>query len=167
MLDGTGRVRGWERRAQIRDSEKTLTWVNSIALNLYRTQRRRDRKREEIREFPIPPRVSLVAINVHHLLDQCRHTDRELLEKRYFFGYEIEDLAREQNCSQTAVRVRLMRARRILRQLFEEDPVVTPWRNAAWHYRYPAAEKQPGRRSVSTPADLGLSWGLGALAAWR
>ena len=115
-------VRGWERRGQIRDGDKTLTWVNSIALNLYRSQRRRDHKKEELQEFPIPPRVDLIAIDVHRMLSRCRVTDRELLRKRYFYGYEIDELARDQGCSQTAVRVRLMRARRSLRRLLEERP---------------------------------------------
>jgi len=112
-------VRGWERRDQIRDSEKTLTWVNSIALNLYRSRRRRDYRQEELDEFPIPPRVSLIAIDVRRMMDRCSNTDRDLLEKRYFYGYGMKELARDQGCSQTAVRVRLMRARRSLRRMFE------------------------------------------------
>ena len=113
-------VRGWERRNQIRDSERTLTWVNSIALNLYRSQKRRDHRLGEMQEFPVPPSVSLLAIDVKRMLQRCRNSERELLEKRYFYGYEIEELAIEQGCSETAVRVRLLRARRHLRHIFEE-----------------------------------------------
>ncbi len=113
-------VRGWERRCQIRDRNKALTWVNSIALNLYRNQLRRDRKKEEMQDLAIPPRVSLIGIDLRRMLDRCRFSDRELLEKRYFFGYEIGELARDQGCSQTAIRVRLLRARRSLRRLLVE-----------------------------------------------
>ncbi len=115
-------VRGWERRGQIRDQDKALTWVNSIALNLYRNQLRKDRKREEMHDFAIPPKVSLISIDLRRMLDRCRFSDRELLEKRYFLGYEMAELARDQGCSQTAVRVRLLRARRTLRQLLVAPP---------------------------------------------
>lgn len=113
-------VRGWERRSQIRDSRKTLTWVNSIALNLYRSRLRKEcRLSSESRDIPVPPRASLISLDLSRIMAHCRSCDRELLEKRYFYGYEIQDLAREQGCSRTAVRVRLMRARRSLKRLME------------------------------------------------
>ena len=114
-------ARGWERRAQIRDDQKSLTWVNSIALNLYRSQLRREQKHEPMREMSVPTRVSLDSIDARLLLDRCRRCDRELLVRRYLFGYELRELARDQGCTATAVRVRLMRARRVLRGLFEGD----------------------------------------------
>jgi RNA polymerase sigma-70 factor (ECF subfamily) len=131
-------VRGWERRAQIRDEQKTLTWVNSIALNLYRSQLRREQKREPMREISAPPRVSLDAIDACLMLDRCRRSDRDLMAGRYLFGYEIHELARDQGCTETAVRVRLMRARRHMRRLFEG--------NQRFHGSRAAAAASPAER---------------------
>ncbi len=115
-------VRGWERRAQIRDSRKALTWVNSIALNLYRTQLRRQPGCGEKLEIAAPPGVILDAIDVSMMLDRCRRLDRDLLVGRYLYGYEIRELAHARGCSETALRVRLLRARRNLRRLYEGYP---------------------------------------------
>jgi RNA polymerase sigma factor (sigma-70 family) len=115
-------VRGWERRNQIRDEQKTLTWVNSIALNMYRSNVRRERNKQEFQEMAIPPRVNLAGIDLERMLNRCSNKDRTLLEKRYLEGYDIGDLARENCCTATAIRVRLMRARRNLRQKFAKRP---------------------------------------------
>src|ERR1700730_1978979 len=34
-------ARGWEKRDQLRDSKMVMTWVNTIALNMYRSSLRR------------------------------------------------------------------------------------------------------------------------------
>ncbi len=119
-------VRGWERHAQLRNVDKTLTWINSIALNLYRTHWRKDHREEEIRDFPVPAQVNLFGIDLDRMLGRCRHRDRELLVKRYYLGYEIAELARDQGCSQTALRVRLMRARKCLRRMLEPSAPLRP-----------------------------------------
>lgn len=105
-------ARGWERRAQIRDKSRTLTWVNAIALNLYRSQARRDARRCEFTDYAVPPQASPAVMDVHRVLRKCRPNDREILTEHYLIGDGIRDLARKHRCSETAVRVRLLRARR-------------------------------------------------------
>lgn len=119
-------ARGWERRHQIRDVDKTLTWVNSIALNLYRSQLRREPARQELEEFPVPPTPNLAAIDVDRVLRRCAPRERRLLENYYLRENDIADIAREQHCSQTAVRVRLVRARKRVRRWLARA-LVQPW----------------------------------------
>jgi DNA-directed RNA polymerase specialized sigma24 family protein len=105
-------ARGWERRGQIRDKSRTLTWVNTIAINLYRSQARRDARRCEFTDYAVPPKASLAVVDIHRILRKCRPTDRQILTEHYLIGHGIRDLARKHGCSETAVRVRLLRARR-------------------------------------------------------
>jgi DNA-directed RNA polymerase specialized sigma24 family protein len=112
-------AKGWERRGQIRDKSKTLTWINTIALNLYRSQARRDAKRCEFTDYAVPPKASPTAVDIHRILQRCRPQDSRLLREHYLIGYGIRDLARNYRCSETAVRVRLLRARRRMLEWFD------------------------------------------------
>jgi transposase-like protein len=55
--------------------------------------------------------VNLGAIDLGRFLEWCRPSDRQLFED-YLQGYPIEEIARRQGISYTAVRIRLLRARR-------------------------------------------------------
>ena len=112
-------ARGWERRHQIRDRNSTLSWVNAIALNMYRTRLRTARQEGEFEDRSVPPEENTAAIDVERLLAGCRPADRELLEKHYLEGYDIQELARQNECPASTVRVRLMRARRSIRERLE------------------------------------------------
>jgi RNA polymerase sigma factor (sigma-70 family) len=109
-------ARGWERRDQIRDKSRTLTWVNAIALNLYRSQARRDARRCEFTDYAVPPQASPTAMDVHRILKKCRPNDRQILTEHYLVGHGIRDLALKHGCTETAVRVRLLRARRRMQE---------------------------------------------------
>ena len=111
-------VRGLEKLNQVRDSDRAVHWVNAIALNLYRNQVRRDSKLAELPEMPVDPKFNLAAVDVRTMLEQCNNSDRELLEHRYLEDRGIEELSKEYGCSRTAVRVRLVRARKRLREEF-------------------------------------------------
>jgi RNA polymerase sigma-70 factor (ECF subfamily) len=108
-------AKGWERRFQMRDKKKALAWINTIALNLYRSSYRRDSRFEIIHEFPVPARIKVHNLDLYKRLDQCREIDREILKLRYFEGFEIRELADRYDCTETAIRVRLLRARRSLK----------------------------------------------------
>ena len=112
-------VRGLERLHQVRDDGKTITWVNSIALNLYRNQIRRDAKWEEPYHLAIRATPNLASIDVIRMLASCNSSDRNLLSQRYLQEREIGDIAHDYGCSRTAIRVRLFRALRRLRGQIE------------------------------------------------
>lgn len=114
-------VRGWERRWQLRQPAKAIAWVNRIALNLGRTRARRESNFQELGDMPARPAGDVSAkIEVERMLQQCPDRDRILLEKRYLQELDIEDLAELFDCTRTAIRVRLHRARRSIRSRFDQ-----------------------------------------------
>ncbi|MBK9166198.1 MAG: hypothetical protein IPM24_01900 [Bryobacterales bacterium] len=96
-----------------------MTWVNSIALNLYRNHAKRDLRLEELRELPIRSDPNVASIDVGRMLATCNPSDRSLLRTRYLEERDIAEIATACGCSQTAVRIRLLRARRRLRERVE------------------------------------------------
>ena len=113
-------AKGWERLNQLRDPRKTLVWVNSIAMNRYRSRYRQQMRHQELIDLPVEPRINLAAIDIQRMLRRCRSCDQEILSKRYLEDEPIGEIAGELGCSQTAVRLRLMRARRSLREKCDE-----------------------------------------------
>ena len=118
-------VKGWERLAQLRDSTMVTNWVNTIALNMLRTSLRREPFLRELPEVPIPPTVNLEAIDVQRILRFCKENDRLVLERRYLDGHDVREIARAQGCSDTAMRLRLLRARRAAAKVVAETSRAT------------------------------------------
>jgi len=112
-------MRGWERLGQLRSEELISTWVNTIALNLYRRAIRQERRLEGLQE-PLHAKSTMnwAAIELRRILRFCRLPDRQLLEAQ-MIGQTAEEIAHEQGVSQTAIRIRLLRARRAARQAAE------------------------------------------------
>jgi RNA polymerase sigma factor (sigma-70 family) len=104
-------VRGWEKRSQLRDSNILMTWINTIALNLHRSDLRRA-PLLELPEVAAPPESHLLAIDVQLILQTCKLKDRVVLQSYYLEDCKYEEIARAQGSSVTAVRLRLLRARR-------------------------------------------------------
>ncbi|HUA17488.1 MAG TPA: sigma factor-like helix-turn-helix DNA-binding protein [Bryobacteraceae bacterium] len=105
-------AKGWERLGQLRDSSMVLTWMNSIALNIHRSCVRREPYLQSLPELPTPPKVNLAAIDVRRILKTCKKNDRMVLQRHYLEGYKVQEIARAHGWSDTAVRIRLLRARR-------------------------------------------------------
>jgi DNA-directed RNA polymerase specialized sigma24 family protein len=106
-------VRGWERVSQLRDERLVVNWVNSIALNLYRSVLRQP-VLQELPELRAAPVMNLAAVDLELILKICRPGDRALLEQQVL-GMSAEEIARQKGVSETAVRIRWMRARRSAR----------------------------------------------------
>ena len=51
-------VKGWEKRGQLRDSTTVLKWINTIALNMYRSSLRREPFLQELPELACNTRPS-------------------------------------------------------------------------------------------------------------
>jgi len=112
-------AKGWERLAQLRNEHMLLTWVNSIALNLFRSVSRKP-VLQQLPELSAPPRVNLAAIDVNRVLSSCKTADRVVLQQRYIDGCGIKEIARQHGWTETAVRVRLVRARRSARTRMDD-----------------------------------------------
>jgi RNA polymerase sigma factor (sigma-70 family) len=107
--------KGWECRCQLRDSTCLLSWVNRMALNKCRGLLRRERTTQALPELSVAPRLDLAAIDITRILDGCKPTDRRILRAYHLEERPIEEIAHECGCSETAMRIRLLRARRSAR----------------------------------------------------
>jgi DNA-directed RNA polymerase specialized sigma24 family protein len=105
-------AKGWERHHQLRDSRMVVTWINTIALNIYRSALRRELVLQDLVDLPAPPEPYLASLDVHFILQTCKEHERFVLRRRYLEQYKASEIALEQGLSVTAVRLRLLRARR-------------------------------------------------------
>jgi DNA-directed RNA polymerase specialized sigma24 family protein len=112
-------AKGWERLHQLRDEAMVVTWVNTIALNAYRRAMRREAPKQELTEIVSPHGVDIAAIDVRRVLDHCRPSERMLFEQQ-MRGATTEEIARSEGVSETAIRIRLLRARRATRSRLEQ-----------------------------------------------
>lgn len=117
-------VRGWERLNQLRNEALVVTWVNTIALNVYRSLIRR-----EPLKYVLPKlcdkttAINVAAIDVARVLKFCRPCDRKLLVQS-MYGVTTEEIARTQGVTETAIRIRLLRARREARSRVEKGAML-------------------------------------------
>lgn len=120
-------VRGWERLSQLRNESMVTTWVNAIAMNVHRTVLRSERVFQSLPEFYTGEETNLAAIDLHRILKFCAPRDRALLELQ-MQGNTAEEIARKQGVTETAIRIRLLRARRAARSKAERKlvPVCKP-----------------------------------------
>jgi RNA polymerase sigma factor (sigma-70 family) len=111
-------VRGWERLHQLRDEATVVTWVNTIALNAYRRVMRREAPAQELPEIVSPHGIDMAAIDINRILNYCRPSERVLFEQQ-MYGATTEEIAKKQGVTETAIRIRLLRARRATRSRLE------------------------------------------------
>ncbi len=109
-------AKGWERLGQLRNPSMILTWMNSIALNIHRSYIRREPLLQTLPELSTSPKVNLAAIDVRRILKCCKQNDRMVLQWHYLEGYKVQEIAQQQGWTETAVRIRLLRARRTVGQ---------------------------------------------------
>lgn len=117
-------VKGWERLAQLRDATMVLTWMNSIALNIHRSGIRREPAQQQLPELPTPSKINIAAIDVRRILDGCKKNDRLVLQSHYMEGYKVQEIAEQYGWTETAVRIRLLRARRVVGKELDRRPTL-------------------------------------------
>ena len=125
-----GWARGWERRQQLAEPRRIVSWVNTISLNLFRKRLRRQRETEELPDVQARSRVNVTHIDVRKGLDRCTPEVRDLLESYYVKGFTSTELGQKKKCTAEAVRVRVLRAKRRLARLIgggyaSNQPVTT------------------------------------------
>jgi DNA-directed RNA polymerase specialized sigma24 family protein len=107
-------ARAWERLHQLKDESTILAWVNTIALNLYRRSFRRHLSFVQLEDMPVSGRLNLVEIDLERLISRCRPADQHVLNQQRD-GLSIKEIAEMEGITDTAVRLRAMRARRSAR----------------------------------------------------
>ena len=114
-------VRGWERRDQLRNEGLLLPWVNSIALNLYRGHYRKEQRLETlIDKRGKSVAIDLAAIDIAKILNACRPSDRMLFEQ-WMRGVTTAEMAQQSGVTETAIRIRFLRARRCARSAVDRN----------------------------------------------
>jgi RNA polymerase sigma factor (sigma-70 family) len=109
-------ARGFERRHQLRDPKMVLTWINSIAFNLFRNEFRRNARHSELPDVPDRrPQLSISRLDAKSVLSQCDHLDRSLLWMQYGEGFTSVEIAGRMGMNAGTVRIRIMRAKGRLR----------------------------------------------------
>jgi RNA polymerase sigma factor (sigma-70 family) len=123
----TAWTKGWERRGQLRDESALFTWINTIALNTYRCVLRSEPVYQAMPELYSKAEVNVAAIDLARILKRCCPRDRALLELQ-LRGDSTEEIAEEQGITKTALRIRLLRARRRARSSVERRtrPICRP-----------------------------------------
>jgi DNA-directed RNA polymerase specialized sigma24 family protein len=132
----TAWVKGWERREQLRNHSLVITWVNSIALNVYRSLVRREPFKltdEVVEEKTVG--IDLAAIDVAQILRFCRPCDQSLLKQQYVEGLTTGEIAEAYGVTETAIRLRLLRARRDARSQVEQRTIRYQPNNAVAAYQ--------------------------------
>ena len=112
-------VKGWERLAQLRHDSMVTTWVNAIALNVHRSVLRSEKAYQGLPDYYSRVELNLAAIDLKRILKFCAPRDRALLELQ-MQGDTAEEIARKQGVTETAIRIRLLRARRAARSRAEK-----------------------------------------------
>jgi DNA-directed RNA polymerase specialized sigma24 family protein len=112
-------AKGWERIGQLRNESVVITWVNTIALNCYRSVMRSENHQLPLTEVATTTGVNLAIIDLDRFLARCRPSDRQLFDD-YLQGYPIEEIAGRHGISYTAARIRLLRARRVVQSRIKE-----------------------------------------------
>jgi DNA-directed RNA polymerase specialized sigma24 family protein len=123
-------VHGLESLCQLRDDNLVIAWVNTIALNTFRRLRRRETAMLPLNiagRYSVGVVVDLSTIDLQRALSACRPTERALLEK-HMCGVSTKEIASDEGVSETAIRIRLHRARRSARS----------------HMQHPRAHSQMG-----------------------
>jgi len=107
-------VKGWESIDQLRNEGVVRTWVNTIALHMYRRAVRHESRKQPLLDQTPCAGLDVAKIDVASVLDACSASERALLTHQ-LHGLTTGEIAREVGASETAVRIRLMRARQSAR----------------------------------------------------
>jgi DNA-directed RNA polymerase specialized sigma24 family protein len=112
-------AKGWERIGQLRNESVVTTWVNTIALNCYRSVMRSENHQLPLTDSETTASVNFSFIDLDRILALCRPSDRQLLDD-YLQGYPMEEIAGRNGISHTAARIRMLRARRAVQSRIKE-----------------------------------------------
>jgi len=118
----TAWLQGWQKLNQLRDEGMIVSWVNAIAINFHRRGCRREARYQALPELCGHIGIDLAPLDTAKILKFCRPGDRILFEHQ-LGGLTTQEIATEQGVSTTAIRIRLLRARRAVRARVEDRAV--------------------------------------------
>ncbi len=113
-------TRAWARRGTLREERYFRTWLTRILINECKTLlkgRRRERPMDSLPEPDLPPENP----RLRDALDTLDVSDRVPLVLYHLEGYTVEEIAQTLHQPQGTVKSRLHRARKRLREVYEEE----------------------------------------------
>ena len=122
----------WQRFSEIHDHGAFKSYIFTTAINVFRNKHRRakwhsaftDDMTEMLRSAdPLPDRYTEGTL-LHEALQHLTPTSREAIVLYEMVDLSITDVAKIQNSTEAAVKVRLMRARKQLQNLLGISPSV-------------------------------------------
>jgi DNA-directed RNA polymerase specialized sigma24 family protein len=118
----TAWLQGWQKLDQLRDDGMIVSWVNAIAINYHRRGCRREARYQALTEICGHVGIDLAPLDTAKILKFCRPGDRILFEHQ-LGGLTMREIAKQQGVTTTAIRIRLLRARRAVRARVEDRAV--------------------------------------------
>lgn len=110
-------AKGWGKISQLRNPEMLLTWMNSIALNIHRSFVRHSKEVSvQIPELHTFNLEGTMRMDVKRILSLCTPSGRKMLRMHYLEGLKISEIAEKTGYTETAIRIKLMRARQLARR---------------------------------------------------
>ncbi len=107
-------LQGWRKIDQLREEATIVSWVNAIAVNFHRRESRREARYQALTDPCGHIGMNLTSLDTEKILQFCRPGDRILFEHQ-LGGLTTAEIAQQQRVSNTAIRIRLLRARRAVR----------------------------------------------------
>jgi DNA-directed RNA polymerase specialized sigma24 family protein len=111
-------VRGWEKRDQLRNAGAVVSWINAIALNYHRCAVHDEARYQALPDLCGRVGIDLAPLDAARVLKFCHPQDRVLFEHQ-LDGFTMKEIASKLGVSETAIRIRLLRARRAVRASVE------------------------------------------------
>jgi DNA-directed RNA polymerase specialized sigma24 family protein len=112
-------LQGWKKLDQLRDPGTIVNWVNAIAINYHRRGMLREARYQPLSDLCGRAEIDLAPLDTAKILNFCRPGDRILFEHQ-LGGLTTQEIAEKQRVSTTAIRIRLLRARRNVRARLED-----------------------------------------------
>jgi DNA-directed RNA polymerase specialized sigma24 family protein len=110
----TAWLQGWQRRHQLRNERKIVSWVNTIAINYHRRGGRYEARYQALHDVRGYVGIDSTPLETAMILKLCHPDDRILFEYQ-LGGLTTKEIAKKEGASTTAIRIRLWRARRAVR----------------------------------------------------
>jgi RNA polymerase sigma factor (sigma-70 family) len=115
-------LRGWQKLDQLRDEAMILNWINTIALNYQRREIRAQSRYLPLLDVCGSTGLDSARLDAARILKLCRPRDRMLFEQQ-LDGLTTKEIAKKQGVTPTAIRIRILRARRAVRASVEDRAI--------------------------------------------
>ena len=114
--------RAWRKQRSLRDEQRFNAWFIRILVNACRDIQRRNRRVLPVEEPPEPPPKDDPRLQaLRDAMDCLEEQQRLCLLLHHIEGYSVKEVAAMLNIGESAVKQRLMRGRRKLKELLSEE----------------------------------------------